>query len=460
MELIKNAFIVTMNPTRDVYTDGAVAVSGGKIQDIGRTSDLLKKYPDAKAVDARGKAIIPGLVAGHVHLFQSLYRGIGTDRPLAVWLDECIWPLSEELGRDECYLGGLLASAELIRGGATTFVDSHYIHKDKNCMDGLAEAVTEIGIRGSLCRTSVDAEKLTPHFRETSKQAAKEVARIVEKYHNSAGGRIRVRVEPLNEQLASPELIRGIYEIAREHGIGMSMHLAETATRAAYIRERHGCSPLEYLSELGVLGPHLLLAHCVWIGHRDIELLRATDTRVAYNSVSNQYLADGVAPIPEMLERGVCVSIGPDGAASNNNLSMFETMKSAILMQRANRLEMTNLNAERALEMAMLDGARAIGMESEIGSLEAGKCADLVVLDLERAEMTPTLGTISNIVYAASPQTVDSVMIDGKWVLQHGEFTTIDEKKMLRDTRGCVSDMVKRASLDEKMYRGTWRYIE
>lgn len=459
MKIIRNAFLVTMNPKRDVYLDGAIAIDGNRIADVGKSEDIARRYPDAETLDASGHALIPGLVAAHVHLFQSLYRGIGTDMPLADWLSKGIWPLSEYLGCDECRTAALLAAAELIKSGTTTFVDSHYINKDKRSIDGLAESIDRIGMRGSLCRTCVDGASLAPHFRETPEEAAREAARVIGEYDGSSDGRIHIRVEALNEQLASPELIRSMYETSREYGVGMSMHLAETATRAAWIREKFNRSPLEYLNDLGVLGPHMLLAHCVWITARDIELLGATDTRVAYNAVSNQYLADGVAPIPEMLERGVCVAIGPDGAASNNNLDMFETMKSAILSQRANRLTMTNLDAEKALEMATIDGARAIGLDAEIGSLEAGKKADLILVDLERLEMTPNIGTVSNLVYAASGSSVKSAMIDGRWVLKDGELTTVDEKKIVADANRTALGMIGQAGTEERMYRGTWHYI-
>ncbi len=459
MLLIENAFLVTMNPRREVFTDGAVAVEGNAIAGVGRTEDLRTKYPQAARASAKRCAVIPGLVSAHAHLFQSLCRGIGTDLPLADWLEKCIWPLAEELGREESAVGALLASAEMLRTGTTTFVDSHYVHKDKGCLDGIAEAVERIGIRGELCRTCVDGERLAAHFRETPEQVRRESARVIEKYHGSAGGRVTVRVEPLNEQLASSELIKTVYEISQEYGVGMSMHLAETSLRAAWTRQRYGCSPLEYLQELGVLGPHLLLAHCVWITAKDIEWLRATDTRVAHNAVSNQYLADGVAPVPEMLAKGVCVALGPDGAASNNNLDMFGAMKAAVLMQRANRLEMTRVDAHKALEMATIDGARAIGKEAEIGSLERGKKADLVLVDLDRAEMAPDLGTVSNLVYSASGYAVRSVMVDGKWVVENGKLTTVDESKLIAESNATVARMVKDARVDERMYRGNWQYI-
>lgn len=265
MEIIRNAFLVTMNPERDVYLDGAIAIDGNRIVGVGKSEDIMRRYPDAKTLNASGHAVIPGLVAAHVHLFQSLYRGIGTDMPLADWLAKGIWPLSEYLGYEECRTAALLSAAELIKSGTTTFVDSHYINKDKRSIDGLAESIDRIGMRGSLCRTCVDGANLAPHFRETPEEASREAARVIREYNGSSNGRIHVRVEALNEQLASPDLVRNMYEISREYGVGMSLHLAETATRAAWIHEKFNCSPLEHLNDLDVLGPRMLLAHCVWI---------------------------------------------------------------------------------------------------------------------------------------------------------------------------------------------------
>lgn len=459
MLIIKNGYVVTMDPQRRVYKDGFVAIKDSRIVEVGETKNIGNRYTDVEVIDAKGKVVLPGLIDAHTHLYQVLYRGLGDDMPLAEWLQKCIWPLSKCLGREESYMGALLASLEMLKSGTTTFVDSHYINLDKECHDGIAQAVEEIGIRGVLGRTTIDSDPAPEIFRETVDVAQKEAAKVIEKYHRSADGRITVRVEPLNETLASKEMIKAMWELSKQYNVGMNMHLAETVGRVQSSREKYGLSSVEFLNSIGVLGPNLLLAHCVWISKKEIHLLSATGTKVVHNSVSNQYLADGVAPVPAMIKNGVTVSIGADGACSNNNLDMFDAMKAAVLMHKVNEMDPLALTAEKALEMATIDGAKSIGMEDEIGSLEEGKKADIILIDLNRPDMTPKYSIISNLVYATNGSAVDTVLVDGKIVMDNRRIVKMEEEKIIEKANVVVGDMLTKSNSWDLVNRSNWVYI-
>ena len=451
MIMIKHAIILTMNPAREVYMDGALVIDNDAIVDVGRTEDLLKKYTCDESIDAHDKLIMPGFVAAHVHLFQTLYRGMGDDLLLSDWLSKCIYPLSYHLDEDSSRVGAELSALEMLRSGVTTYVDSHYITRDKRCYDGIAQGTLNTGIRGVIVRSTVDNPDTTPEpFLESIDTAQKECARIIETYHDYQDGLLSVRVEALNEASATTDMIRAMYEISRQYKVGMSMHLAETISRYQGAIEHFGKTPVAYLNDLGVLGQHLLLAHCVWVNKQDLAILKNTGTNVVYNAVSNQYLADGIADITTMVRMGISVALGPDGAASNNSLNMFNVLKSAVLLQRANTLDVMSLTAEKALEMATIDGAKAIGMEQKIGSLEAGKKADLIMLNLNDVTMTPKKSCISNIVYSGNTSAVDMVMVNGKILLQNGEFTSVDEEAVYRSANETLNRLTEKSNYSFK----------
>ncbi|MGI6685176.1 MAG: amidohydrolase [Bacillota bacterium] len=459
MLLIKNGYVITMDPMRNVFTKGAIVIENNKIIEVGQSQTLEQKYPEASVLDASGKAVLPGLINAHTHIYQILYRGLGDDLSLADWLKKCIWPLSANLTRDDCHAAALLASLEMIKSGSTTFVDSHYINKDKECHDGIVEGAEKIGIRGVLGRCTVDSYPTPEEFRETVDTAQKEAAKVIEKYHGYANGRITVRVEPLNELLASPEMIKAMREISKQYGVGMNMHVAETMKRTQDSRENFGMPSIEYLNDLGVLGPDVLLAHCCWLTKKEIQILADTDTKVAHNPVSNQYLADGVAPVPEMLRKGITVTIGPDGACSNNNLDMFGVMKSAALLHKVNELDPQAMTANKALEMATIDAARALGMEKEIGSLEKGKKADVILVNVRRANMIPSLAIVSNLVYSCTGDAVDTVIIDGKVIMKNREVLTVDEEKILVQADNVVKNLVEKSNATNLINSDSWNYV-
>ncbi|NMA13044.1 MAG: amidohydrolase [Chloroflexi bacterium] len=445
MYLITNGWIVTMDKQRNIYRNGALAIDGSRITEVGETNALKQKYPQAEIIDATNKVVIPGLVNGHVHLFQVLYRGLGDDLALADWLSECIYRMSLNLTGNDVYHATLLAATEMLKGGVTCYVDSHYINWDLSCQDKIAEATVLSGIRGIMGRSTVDVAPVPEKLREAVDQAIRESERIIKTYHNQADGLLKVRLEPLNEALASTEMMLAMREVSRQYGVGMNMHMMEALPRVRTMTAKFGMTPVKYLYKLGILDSDLLLAHCCWVDDVDMDLIAETGAKVAHNPVSNQYLADGVAPVPRMLEKGIVVTIGSDGACSNNNHDMFEAMKLTALMHKVKNLDPEIMTAEKVLTMATIDAARALGLEDEIGSLEAGKRADVVLVDIDHPSMTPCFNPVSNLVYAATSNAVNTVLVNGRIVVQDRNLLTLDEEKVLHDANQAAWNLAEKS---------------
>lgn len=447
MKLIKHGRIITMDGQRRVLEDGAVAVSGQRIEAVGERQELERRYPEAQVIDAGGMLVIPGLINAHTHIFQILYKGLGDDAALSDWLKKCVYPMSLQLTGRDCYHAMRLSAVEMIKGGTTTFVDCHYMNRDLECQDYLAQAVKECGIRGVLGRGTIDSAPAPEALRETIPQAVAEAERVIKAYEGAAEGRLSVRLEALNEKLASREMIAAMRAVAREQGVGINMHIAEAAERVKECREKLGMTSIEYIHSLGVTGPDVLLAHCCWLSEHDREILAETGTSVAHNPVSNQYLADGVAPVPDLIRRGVNVTAGPDGACSNNNQNMFDVMKSAALLHKVHSLDPEIITAQQVFEMVTINAARAIGRERDLGSLEAGKYADLAIIDPNQPCMVPCFRPVSNLVYAATPDVVDTVMIHGELVMRRRELTALDEGEILSQAGAAAMDLARRSGL-------------
>jgi len=457
MKIIKNGLLVTMDSKRRVIEDGAVAIEGKFIKEVGKTKSLCAKWPDAESIDATGHMILPGFINAHTHLFQVLLRGIGDDLSLTEWLKKAVWPLSKYVGREESYLATLLASAEMLSSGITTFVDSHYITIDKKCYDGIAQAVEEIGNRGVIGRSTVDSNRVPSEFRETVSIAVKEAHRVIETYHQKVSGRLTVRVEPLNEALASKEMILAMRKVSRDYGVGFSMHAGETKDRSENCNKNYGYPTIEWLYKIGVLGPDVLLAHCVWVNSKEIDLLYKTGTKVVHNPLANQYLGDGIAPIRKMIDKGVTIAIATDGAATNNSQNIFEAMKSAALLQKVTQLNAGAFSAQKALEMVTIDAAQAIGMEDKIGSLEKEKIADLILINLEIPQLVPLASVLSNIVYAAPTNAVDIVMVNGRIIFKKGEVITFNQKQLVKRCNEKTKSILRSVGINGLVNRGNWK---
>jgi 5-methylthioadenosine/S-adenosylhomocysteine deaminase len=423
--IVSGGTVVTMDASRRVIEDGAVAVEGGRIVAVGKRSDITRRYAAGEVIDARGRAVIPGLINGHTHVPMTLFRGIADDLDLNEWLTKYIFPAeAKNVNEDFVRAGAQLGLAEMIRGGTTTYCDMYYFE------DAIAEETERAGVRGLLGETVIDfpvpdnktwpaAMTYTEHF----------VARW-------KGNRlITAAIAPHAPYTVSEAHLREVRAFADRTGAAIVTHVAETRKEVDDISRDHGARPVEYLARIGFLGPREVFAHTVHLTEGEINLLKQNGVGSVHNPQSNMKLASGVAPVPQMLRAGVAVGLGTDGAASNNDLDMWEEMDTAAKLHKLTTNDPKTLTAEEALALATIGGARALHMDSDIGSLETGKRADLVVVDLDALNQTPRYNIYSHLVYATKAADVRTVVIEGRVVMRDRRLLTLNETLIKQKAR-------------------------
>jgi len=451
--LFTNATVITMNPTRNIITNGAVAVEGNRIVAVGKSDALQRQYDDEKIIDVRGKLIIPGLIDTHVHLAQTLIRGCADDMALIQWLCDRVWVLQGNFTEDDGYVSARLCIAEMLRSGTTTFLEAMLAHRYG--FDGIAQAVQESGIRACLAGIVMDigtyatqTNSMHPGMIEDRETSLFGVLDMHSKWEGAVGDRIHVWFGPRTPGGVTSELYQEMSNHARQRNMGITMHLAEVEADKIYLNEKFGLSPVYYAETVGLLGPKTVLVHMVWLNQDDINKLATSGTHVSHNPSSNSKLASGVCKVPQMLASGVNVALGCDGGPSNNDYDMIREMKLAAIIHKAVTNDPLIVPAETVLEMATINGARALGLEHEIGSLEVGKKADLVVIDLDRLHTTPSLNPISTLVYAATGGEVDTVVVDGQTVVSQGQLLTMDEEAVKKQARLNANALYQRAGIE------------
>src|SRR6266571_138200 len=453
--LFKNAIIVTMNATRDIISDGAIAIKGNRIVSVDKTAALLPMYGDDEVIDVQGKLIIPGLIDTHVHLAQALIRGCADDMALIQWLCERVWVLQGNFTTDDGYVSARLCIAEMLKSGTTTFLESMLAHSYG--FDGIARAVDESGIRACLAGIVMDIgtyatqdNAMHPGMIESREKSLLGVLDMHSKWNGAAADRIHVWFGPRTPGGVSGELYREMSELAHLRDMGITMHLAEVEADKIFLNEKYGLSPVAYAESVGLLGPKNVLVHMVWLTREDIEKLAATRTSVSHNPSSNSKLASGVCKVPQMLASGVNVALGCDGGPSNNDYDMIREMKLAALIHKAVTLDPLIVPAETVLEMATINGARALGLEREIGSLEVGKKADLVVVNFDHLHPPPSLNPLATRCYASTGGEVDMVVVDGQVVVEQGQLLTMDEDEVMEQAWQHANALYQRAGIEIK----------
>ena len=453
--LFTNATIVTMNPTRDIITNGAIAINDKRIVAVGKTDTLLQQHHENEVIDVKGKLIIPGLIDTHVHLAQALIRGCADDMALIQWLCDRVWVLQGNFTHDDGYVSARLCIAEMLKSGTTTFLESMLAHRYG--FDGIARAVGESGIRACLAGIVMDigtyatqTNSMHPGMVESRETSLFGVLEMHSKWQGAANDRIHVWFGPRTPGGVTSELYREMSDYARRRDMGITMHLAEVEADKIYLNEKFGLSPVYYAESVGLLGPKTVLVHMVWLTQADIDKLAQTHTSVSHNPSSNSKLASGVCKVPQMLARGVNVALGCDGGPSNNDYDLVREMKLVAILHKAVTNDPLIVPAETVLEMATINGARSLGLEKEIGSLEVGKKADLVVIDLNRLHTTPSPNPISSLVYAATGGEVDTVVVDGQILVEQGQLLTMDEDEVMHVAREHADALYKRAGIEIK----------
>lgn len=419
--LVKNGIVLTMDDNNRSIPDGWVAISGEDILAVG-SSDAIPAWESVDVIDAQGGIVMPGLVNTHTHAAMTCFRGLADDLPLMAWLNDHIFPAESKLNIGKVYSGAALACAEMILSGTTCFCDMYLFE------DAVAQAAKDAGMRAVVGEVLYDFD--SPNYGPIEKGFAYTEA-LVSKWKDDP--LIKIAIEPHSAYLCEPELLKTASALSRKHNILMVIHLAESQSEVSEIQKRYGQSPVEHLADLEILAPNLLACHCVVLTQKDIKLLSQFDVKVAHNPESNMKLASGVAPIPELLESGVCVGLGTDGCASNNNLDLFLEMDTVAKLHKAQTLDPTVLDSETVLRMATIQGARALGLGSSCGSLEPGKKADLIIIDTHQPHLTPMYHPASHMVYAARGSDVRTTMINGRVVMENRKLVSMDLDKIMAD---------------------------
>ena len=407
--LINNGIILPMDASNgnDLYFQGYVGIEGERIAFVSKDKTLARDFyakhaPDCMRMDGSGKIVMPGLINTHTHVAMALLRGISDDVPLMEWLEQHIWPIEAKMGYQEVYDGARLGILEMLMSGTTTFVDMYPYE------EAVAEAAQTAGIRALVSPCPMDFRM--DHFENDWKQVQKRF---------SSSPLVTMWMGPHAIYTLSGKNLQRSISLSKELGVGSHVHLAETLTEQENCMAQHGMSPTEYLEKEGLFTTKTLAAHCVVMSDHDIEILAKNGVSVAHNPQSNMKLASGIAPVKKMLDAGVNVSIGTDGASSNNDLDMWEEMRTASLLQKVNTHDPCAIPAYTALQMATVNGAKAIGREGELGVLAPGAFADILIVDMEKPHLYPHTNLISELVYSAHASDVDTVIVNGKIVVEH-----------------------------------------
>jgi 5-methylthioadenosine/S-adenosylhomocysteine deaminase len=440
--LIHGGAVVTANPRGDIIPDASILIDQSRIVSVGTEEPARSVHPPER-VDARNLVVIPGFVQTHLHLCQVLFRGLADDLQLLDWLREKIFPMEAAHDEHSMFVSALIGIGELIRSGTTTILDMGSIRHEEQVI----RAIGETGFRAFAGKAMMDVNDMFPGLRESTADSVRSTRELAERWHNSFDGRVRYAVAPRFVLSCTDTLMQDAYHLTCDHeGMLFHTHASENRVEIEHVRQRCGMENIEFLNHLGLMSHRTVLAHCVHTNPEETEMLRSTRTRVAHCPSSNLKLGSGVANIPEFLRQGIEVSLGTDGAPCNNTHDMFHEMRLASLLQKPVHGP-TAMPARTVFELATIGGARALGLDREIGSVEAGKKADLVLLDLERG-WNPVGRSgddlYSSIVYTASPENVHSVMIDGKWVYRNRTFTGIDEQRVRADATLQLKNLLNR----------------
>ncbi|MDX2245176.1 MAG: amidohydrolase [Bacteroidia bacterium] len=419
--LIVGGDFVTAEKSQPVIRDGFLAVNEGKIIAIGKREDLGQKYTSEKTIDASGKIVMPGLVNTHTHAAMTMFRGLANDLPLQEWLEKHVWPAEARFVSEETvYAATLLAITEMIRSGTTTFCDMYFFEEE------VALAAKKAGMRAVIGEGILDFP--TPS-QPTAEDALNYSATLIHKWANDP--LISVALSPHSPYTCSEDLLRKCRHFADSLNVRLMIHLAETRKEVSDMKAARNMSPVEYLDQIGFLGPDVTAAHCVHLSEKDLSLLSTRKTGIAHNPQSNMKLASGVAPVPAMLKSGLSVGLGTDGVASNNDLNLWEEMNTASLLQKVFLEDPTALNAETTFLMATIGGATVLGLEDKIGSLKPGKQADLLIINMQHPHNHPRYDIFAQLVYSTDAADVETVVIEGKRVMENQRLLTLDEAEVI-----------------------------
>lgn len=439
--LLKNGYIVTMGENETVFDGGSVLVDGDRIVAVGEVAPELVAA-DAEVIELGGKYVLPGFVNTHVHTSQQISRGVGDDVDFITWLHKRMWPFESTMNEEDSYISTLMCCLEQIRAGVTSFAEP-----GGQFVSGMARAVSEAGVRAKLAKSVMDmGDGLPAIWQKTADEELEAQLEDFERFHNTADGRVQVWFGLRTIFNNSDDLIVRTKELADARGVGVHMHVAEAKSEIDYTMDVHGEPTVTHLNRLGVLDRNLLAVHTVWLTNEEIDLFVDHDVKVSHNPASAMRVL-GFAKIPQMLDKGVCVSIGTDGASSSNRMDMVDEMWVTSLIHKGWRLDSTVVPSQDILRMATKNGARALLDENAYGSLEAGKKADLIVIDPYGPSMMPVNDKIASLVTAMHSNNIQSTMCDGKWLMRDRKVLSLDEDAIIEEANARAKAIYDRAGI-------------
>ncbi|MGQ4893846.1 MAG: amidohydrolase family protein [Candidatus Njordarchaeia archaeon] len=450
--LIANGTIITMDKLRRVIRDGAILIEDSDIAAVGKSSELKRKYSAEITIYANNNIVMPGLINTHTHLFQSLGKDLGTDVNLIDWFKKAWNPLVTGMNDKDYYNAAMLGILEAIETGTTTILAyEHALNAHPSATKALINAIEESKIRALIGYgyqdTGIEIGAPPIAIRETS-EIVNDIKNLLEQYNHSRENLLRFWLAPGTINWCTQELIEKTKELASMFDTGITVHMNETKAEYEFSKKTRGYSEVEYAFKIGLLGPKTLAVHTVWVDDYEISLLAKTSTKVSHNPISNMYLASGVAPIPKMLKKGIIVGLGTDGPSSNNNHNMFDVIRVTPLLHKVITLDPGAITAEQTLEMATIMGAKALQIDDLVGSIEVGKKADIIILDIHRSNLTPSIYPPATIVYGNAGLNVDTVIINGEILMEHGEINHLDREKILENAKKSLNDILSRVDPD------------
>lgn len=424
--IISGGTLLTMSDTHGIIKSPLIGIKNGMIQFLGKKDIPSEELSADEIIDTSDSVILPGLVNTHTHLPMVCFRGLADDLPLMEWLNSYIFPAEAQyVDRHMVYYGSMLAIAEMILSGTTTFCDGYFYESS------VARAALETGMRAVPCQGFIDL----PTINNLDPAKNREIGRSYVEKWNGVSPLIIPAFFCHSPYTCSPTTLTSIKELSREMGILYLIHLAETREEEATIREQYGTTPVRHLQNLGVLDGNTIAVHCNWLDDEEIAILAKSGVKVSHNPESSMKLAAGVAPIPKMIDAGIIVGLGTDGAASNNDLDLFTEMDTAAKIHKVSSMDPTVMDAETVVKMATIGGAKLLGLDDRIGSVEVGKAADLIIIDMNKPHLTPMYNPYSHLVYAASGNDVSTVIINGKIVMRDRQLLTIDISDVMEQVR-------------------------
>lgn len=439
--LIKNVYIVTMNNNFSKFK-GNIVINDDKIEKISE-HDIHGKFD--KVIDGEGLTALPGFVQPHIHLCQTLFRGSADDMELMDWLKKRIWPLEGAHDEESIYYSAKLGISELIKCGTTCIADMETVHYT----DDAIRAIYESGIRAITGKVMMDYGSDVPEtLMENTDESINESVRLLKKWNGKDSGRIEYAFTPRFVVSCTEDLLLKVKKLSMEYGVKVHTHASENRGEIAFVQKDRGMRNVDYLKKIGLLSKNLILVHCIWLNEEEMQEIKESGTKVVHCPSSNLKLASGIAKIPELMDIGIDVGIAADGAPCNDNLDIFMEMRLSSLIQKV-RLGATAMNCRKVLYLATMGGAKVMGKEKEIGSIEEGKKADIILLDLNKVHNAPLCHADieSTIVYSAKSEDVSTVIVDGKILMEDRKLTTLDEDEIMKNCESSMERLCKKVNI-------------